>query len=40
MSRTEPASAADVLEILMSAVNGVFPALTLEALIARLETGK
>ena len=40
MRRPEPARAAEIMEMLLTAVNGVFPGPVLEALIARLEAGK
>jgi hypothetical protein len=40
MPRTDADTRADMLDLLLSAVNGVFPGPVLEALIARLEAGK
>jgi hypothetical protein len=37
MPRPDPARTADFLEVILSAANGVFPGLVLEALIARIE---
>jgi hypothetical protein len=40
MPQRDPARAADFLDLLQVAMNGVFPGQILEALIARLEAGK
>jgi hypothetical protein len=40
MPERDPAPAADFLDLLLSAVSGVFPGAVLEALIARLEAAK
>ncbi len=40
MTGPEAASRADIVELLLSAVQGFFPGPVLEALIARMEAGK
>ncbi len=40
MPLPDPAPAAEILELMLSAASGIFPGPVLEALIARLEGGK
>jgi hypothetical protein len=40
MSKREPAPVADILDLFLTAANGLFPGAVLEALIGRLEAGK
>ncbi len=40
MTDRDTASRADFLDLFLNAMNGMFPAAVLEALIARLEAGK
>ena len=40
MTKRDPASRAEILDLLLTAAQGIFPGPALEALIARLEVAK